>query len=136
MIIADGRTYFLDWELSLWGDPVYDLAVHLHKMSYQPDESAALLSGWLTAVTGPASEGWQPDLDTYLAHERAKSAIVDTVRYTKLIASGTITAERKGELIDKLVSKINAAHTAATTTSRATPVDRATVTALIDQWAR
>ena len=29
MLIADERTYFIDWELALWGDPVYDLAVHL-----------------------------------------------------------------------------------------------------------
>jgi len=28
-MIVDGRTaYFLDWELALWGDPVYDLAGH------------------------------------------------------------------------------------------------------------
>jgi hypothetical protein len=25
--------------------------------------------------------GWEPDLDAYLAHERIKSVIVDTIRY-------------------------------------------------------
>lgn len=37
-IIRDGASYFLDWELVLWGDPVYDLAVHFHKMDYTPAE--------------------------------------------------------------------------------------------------
>ena len=45
MILARGRTYFLDWELALWGDPVYDLAVHLHKMGYSPQEYAAVQAG-------------------------------------------------------------------------------------------
>ncbi|WP_261557161.1 phosphotransferase [Frankia tisae] len=110
IIVSGGRGYFLDWELALWGDPVYDLAVHLHKMSYQPDESAAVVTGWSTVVGGAAAEGWQPDLDTYLAHERVKSAIVDTVRHTKIIADGNLTPDGRNSFIDKLVGKLAAAH--------------------------
>ncbi|MCL9762801.1 aminoglycoside phosphotransferase family protein [Frankia sp. AiPa1] len=133
MITFEGRTYFLDWELALWGDPVYDLAVHLHKMSYQPDEHATLITGWSTTLRGPAIEGWQPDLETYLAHERIKSAIVDTVRYTKLITRGNLTAEEREALIGKLLGKLAAAHTAFG--SRLT-VDHPTTANLIQQWAR
>ncbi|MGW4243281.1 phosphotransferase [Nocardia sp. NPDC004722] len=45
MIIRNGReVVFLDWELALYGEPVYDVATHLHKMGYQPDEYATFLS--------------------------------------------------------------------------------------------
>jgi hypothetical protein len=38
---------FLDWEPAPWGDPVYNLAVHIHKMAYLPEEHGALVSRWL-----------------------------------------------------------------------------------------
>ncbi|MGF7235432.1 MAG: phosphotransferase family protein, partial [Frankia sp.] len=110
MILAGSETYFLDWELALYGDPVYDLAVHLHKMAYQPDEIDRLLAGWPRTATGPAADHWRADLAVYLAHERVKSAIVDTVRYTKLIAQGNLDEQRRGELVVKLVGKLNAAY--------------------------
>ena len=135
MILAGGRTYFLDWELALWGDPLYDLAVHLHKMGYLPEEYAAAQAAWLAAVPGDASEGWQPDVDSYLAHERVKSAIVDTVRYTKIITSGSVPAERAGELADKLVAKLGAASAAGGNWLRRGLLDREEIIALIRQWA-
>jgi len=135
MILARGRTYFLDWELALWGDPVYDLAVHLHKMGYTPDEHAAAQTAWLAAVRGHASESWQPDLDTYLAHERVKSAIVDTVRYTKIITSGPATAAREAELTGKLVAKLAAANAPAGNWLTHGPLGREEIIAHIRQWA-
>lgn len=135
IVITAGRTYFLDWELALWGDPVYDLAVHLHKMGYQPAEHAAAEAAWLAAVPGHASENWQPDLASYLAHERVKSAIVDTVRYTKLIARGSHTADREAELIGKLLDKLRAARTAGGEWANRPPPDRATATALVRRWS-
>ena len=124
MIVDAGATYFLDWELALWGDPVYDLAVHLHKMAYQPDESDAAQAAWRAAVPAEAAVDWQTDLDTYLAHERVKSAVVDTVRYAKLIATGAESPDAETALIDKLVTKLQAAHAVWRTGH---PVDRAEV---------
>ncbi len=135
MILAGGRTYFLDWELALWGDPVYDLAVHLHKMGYSPQEHAAMQDAWLAAVPGSASGRWRPDLDTYLSHESVKSAIVDTVRYTKIITSGSASPEREAELVGKLAGKLDAANTAGGTWGTRRPLDGAEVIALIRQWA-
>jgi aminoglycoside phosphotransferase (APT) family kinase protein/cellobiose-specific phosphotransferase system component IIA len=109
IIVHEHTSYFLDWELALWGDPLYDLAVHLHKMAYQDNETTAVISGWADAAHGPASHAWRPDLDVYLAHERVKSAIVDTVRYTKLITAGEITSTRHTELVNKLAAKLAAA---------------------------
>ncbi len=131
MIVDGGRTYFLDWELALWGDPVYDLAVHVHKMAYQPDETDMLLAGWLARMNPAATEGWEADLATYLAHERIKSAIVDTVRYTKLVADPATGDERKQLLIDKLTGKLAAAHLSWNT---GTTVTRDTVENALLQW--
>ncbi|WP_241255680.1 aminoglycoside phosphotransferase family protein [Candidatus Protofrankia californiensis] len=133
MILSGGRTYFLDWELALWGDPVYDLAVHLHKTAYQPDEHDTLLGRWADAVPGPPSDGWEADLPIYLAHERVKSAIVDTVRYTKLLTGPPLPAEQREALLDKLVGKLTAAHQVWQT--RRPRTDRETVTAHIARWA-
>ncbi|MCK9921778.1 aminoglycoside phosphotransferase family protein [Frankia sp. AgPm24] len=132
IIVADGQAFFLDWELALWGDPVYELAVHLHKMAYQPDEAETVTAQWARAVTGPAAAGWQADLATYLAHERIKSAIVDTVRYTKILTDGNLTAEAADALLDKLVGKLTAAHTILGTSLS---IDRAGADTLIRQWA-
>ena len=134
MILADGWTYFLDWELALWGDPVYDLAVHLHKMGYSPQEYAAMQDAWLAAVPSSAAARWGPDLDTYLSHERVKSAIVDTVRYTKIITSGSASPEREAELAGKLAGKLNAATTAGGTWAARSPLDEEEVITLIRQW--
>ncbi|TCJ34159.1 phosphotransferase [Parafrankia sp. BMG5.11] len=131
IMISEGRSSFLDWELALWGDPVYDLAVHIHKMAYQPDEHDTLLDEWSSVVTGPHSEGWQPDLDTYLSHERVKSAIVDTVRYTKMIACGNLSESEKYALIEKLVGKISAAHVALRSS---VSVDHATAATTVSRW--
>ncbi|MDF5758810.1 aminoglycoside phosphotransferase family protein [Spongiactinospora sp. TRM90649] len=109
MILSDGRVVFLDWELALWGDPVYELAVHFHKMAYQEDEHAAVLGGWLDGMPSRSTEGWKDDLDIYLAHERVKSSIVDTVRYTQLIRAETLDEAEEAHLIRKLVAKLHAA---------------------------
>ncbi|WP_182908084.1 aminoglycoside phosphotransferase family protein [Microbispora sp. H13382] len=109
MILSMGHVVFLDWELALWGDPVYELAVHFHKMAYQDDERQAVLDRWADAMPSRYIRGWEHDLDIYLAHERVKSAVVDTVRYTQLITAGSLDPLGKQHLLEKLTAKINAA---------------------------
>ncbi|MEU7001389.1 aminoglycoside phosphotransferase family protein [Nonomuraea sp. NPDC046570] len=109
MILSSGRVVFLDWELALWGDPLYELAVHFHKMGYADDERDAVLARWVGAMAPEFTRGWERDLDTYLAHERVKSAIVDTVRYTQLIVGGKLLDEEEQALLDKLTDKHAAA---------------------------
>jgi tetratricopeptide (TPR) repeat protein len=135
MIVAAGQAHFLDWELALWGDPVYDFAVHLHKMGYLPAECQAMKQAWLAAVPGSASEGWEPDLDTYLAHERVKSAIVDTVRYTKIIASDPAATETHAALAGKLADKLAAARAAGGAWAAREPDSPKKIAALIQNWA-
>jgi hypothetical protein len=86
IIVHNGRSFFLDWELALFGDPVYDLAVHLHKMTYLPDEQEKLVAIWSREMPGPHTTHAAADLETYLVHEQIKSALVDSVRYAQAFA--------------------------------------------------
>lgn len=125
IVMSARGSVFLDWELALWGDPLYDLAVHLNKMTYLDDERSALLGGW-AARAGPAA-GWSGDLSAYLRHERAKSAIVDSIRYSKKIAAGTTPAQR-----DILVGALTATlRAAAPIWGNPTPLDTRDVHALL-----
>jgi len=109
MLLDRTHVVFLDWELALWADPVYDLAVHVHKMEYQPAEQAAVTGAWQRVAPAACSAGWEPDVGIYLAHERVKSAVVDTVRYTTLIASGRLTPDQERARIHRLAVKLEAA---------------------------
>ncbi|MFF5230742.1 phosphotransferase [Dactylosporangium sp. NPDC000521] len=86
VMLRDGAAVFLDWELAVGGDPLYELAVHLHKMGYLADEEDAMRAAWARACGADQWPGWESDVERYLAHERVKTAIVDSVRYAKLVA--------------------------------------------------
>ncbi|MFI0219887.1 phosphotransferase family protein [Streptomyces lydicus] len=109
MIVTAGSTWFLDWELALWGDPVYEMAIHLHKMDYPQEQRERLLRCWLQALPSESTTGWRHDMETYLWHERIKSAIVDTVRYSKQVASPRTDPATRNVLISRLAKKINVA---------------------------
>jgi hypothetical protein len=109
ILMSPRGAVFLDWELALWGDPVYDLAVHIHKMTYLDDELTILLSGWEAAAGPAATRFWREDLASYLRHERVKSAIVESVRYVDEIRAGGATEARRELLIEKMTGKLNQA---------------------------
>jgi aminoglycoside phosphotransferase (APT) family kinase protein len=104
-----GRAVFIDWQLALWGDPLYDLASHVHKMAYPPNQREAVVRGWVEAVPAECSAGWEADLETYLAHERVKSAFVDAVRYTQQYSAMAAEPGSRRALIDRLARKLDAA---------------------------
>lgn len=109
MIVTGHGVVFVDWELALWGDPVYDLAVHLHKMGYRQDEACAVLDGWAAAFPASARAGWRADLAAYLCYERVKAALVHTVRYAREFAADDTTEPRRAVLAGKLTADLNAA---------------------------
>jgi aminoglycoside phosphotransferase (APT) family kinase protein len=110
MILTADRVVFLDWELALWGDPVYDLAVHLSKMGYLEDERDRLVEEWVPAMPDAATAGWSEDLATYLAHEHVKEALVGCIRYMRLFEEGRLTSEEQEQLTVKLTTKMAVAH--------------------------
>lgn len=112
MILAGDRVVFIDWELALWGDPLYDLAVHISKMGYLADERDRVVDEWLRAMPAAATAGWCEDLATYLVHEQVKEALVGCIRYMRLFEEGRLTAEEQDQLTVKLTTKLAVAHVA------------------------
>ncbi|WP_280401054.1 phosphotransferase [Nocardia carnea] len=131
MIVRGGRVVFIDWELALFGDPVYDVATHIHKMGYFPDEQEAFLTAWVTAEPAAARDEWATDLRTYLNHERVKSVVVDAVRYAKVLAAGDRGPAGEQALIANLVGKLEWAREIWELTE---PIDPERVQAALRSW--
>ncbi|WP_130799418.1 aminoglycoside phosphotransferase family protein [Streptomyces otsuchiensis] len=80
---ADSALWTIDWELALIGDPLYDLATHLHLMRYPRAQEGAVINRWahtMEAVLPGAAAGLDTDLTRYLKYKRVQSAITDAVR--------------------------------------------------------
>ncbi|MCQ4079967.1 aminoglycoside phosphotransferase family protein [Streptomyces sp. RB6PN25] len=78
-----GDLWTIDWELARIGDPVYDLATHLHLMRYPPDQEERMTELWREAVAAalpPAVAGAAEDLPYYLAYKRVQSVYTDIMR--------------------------------------------------------
>ncbi|MEV0042407.1 DUF2332 family protein [Nocardia rhamnosiphila] len=95
----------IDWELATWGDPLGDLAVHLHKMGYLPGEELDLLTYWQAAEPDAVTTNWRRDLAAYRNFERVNSLVTEAVLYAEQLASGTLAAAQEQELIRKLTDK-------------------------------
>lgn len=75
-----GALWTIDWELALIGDPLYDLATHLHLMRYPPAQRREMIARWRRAVGEKAARGVEADLPHYLAYKRVQSVITDVIR--------------------------------------------------------
>ncbi len=85
---ADGMLWTIDWELAMVGDPLYDLATHLHLMRYPPAQEHALLTRWARETEGRlpgAAAGLSRDLPRYLAYKRVQSVFTDVTRQAYLV---------------------------------------------------
>jgi aminoglycoside phosphotransferase (APT) family kinase protein len=87
-----GDLWTIDWELARIGDPVYELATHLHLMRYPPEQERRVADIWyqsVKAVCPAAVEGALDDLPHYLAYKRAQSVYTDVLRgAASLVAAG------------------------------------------------
>lgn len=75
-----GALWTIDWELALIGDPLYDLATHLHLMGYRPDQEADMIHRWSRAVGPAAARGLDADLPHYRDFKRVQSVCTDVIR--------------------------------------------------------
>ncbi|MET9824316.1 MULTISPECIES: aminoglycoside phosphotransferase family protein [Streptomyces] len=92
VIDAGGRLWTIDWELAMVGDPLYDLATHLHLMRYPARQEARMVRAWCAAVEEArpgSSRGWQRDLPLITGFKRAQSLYTDTVRAALSLRDGT-----------------------------------------------
>lgn len=91
IVDGDGRLWTIDWELAMFGDPLYDLATHLHLMGYPPEQEADVARRWRDAVEGVrpgSSYGWRRDLPWLLEYKRAQSVYTDVIRAALGVARG------------------------------------------------
>ncbi|MFE1752070.1 phosphotransferase [Streptomyces anandii] len=78
-----GRLWTIDWELAMFGDPLYDLATHLYLMRYPADQEVAMVEKWCRSageVRRNLSYGWADDLPRILDFKRAQSVFTDVIR--------------------------------------------------------
>ncbi|WP_371653457.1 MULTISPECIES: phosphotransferase [unclassified Streptomyces] len=84
-LIVDSRDdlWFIDWELAMIGDPLYDLATHLHLMNYPECDALRVKEAWRGAVGAArpgGCDGWERDLPHLLAFKQAQSVYTDVIR--------------------------------------------------------
>ncbi|MEU3461639.1 aminoglycoside phosphotransferase family protein [Streptomyces sp. NPDC006733] len=80
IVDADGGLWTIDWELALVGDPLYDLATHLHLMRYPLPQEREVTLRWKRAVGEAAARGADEDLPHYRAYKRIQSVFTDVIR--------------------------------------------------------
>lgn len=79
----EGRLWTIDWELAMFGDPLYDLATHLYLMRYPKWQEDKLVDRWCATLEGVrrgSSAGWEQDLPKLLGFKRAQSVFTDVIR--------------------------------------------------------
>lgn len=79
----DGDLWTIDWELAMIGDPLYELATHLHLMRYTQRDADRIGALWAQAVEAArpgAARAWRQDLPHLLAYKRTQSVFTDVIR--------------------------------------------------------
>ncbi|MFK4223847.1 phosphotransferase [Streptomyces sp. NPDC019890] len=92
IVDSAGDLWTIDWELAMIGDPLYDLATHLHLMRYSKMEEGRIVDVWRAAVESArpgSSEGLERDLPVLVSYKRAQSLYTDVIRTAVALAPGS-----------------------------------------------
>ncbi|MEU6242860.1 phosphotransferase [Streptomyces sp. NPDC047024] len=132
IVDPDGVLWVIDWELAMVGDPLYDLATHLHLMRYPGPQARDMAERWAAvaeAVRPGATRGWRHDLERLLAYKRAQSVFTDVIRTALSLppAPAPVT-----EAADRLVAVL----TEAADPLGLTPPDVPAVAEALRRWRR
>lgn len=100
----------IDWETCLIGDPAYDLAVHLQKMRYEPDQENLFLQEYLkdNVPLNNAAE-WQSQIEIYRKLEQLTLVIIDTPRYLDDLNAKHSTEEEHHDYASRYFAKLQTA---------------------------
>lgn len=91
MLDEEGAVSFIDWELAVWGDPLWDIAAHLHRMQYPGTQNKFVRQELLATCRGFSGLNSQYDeLRTFGYIERCRSLVLDAVRDLDAIGAGTM----------------------------------------------
>lgn len=91
IIDPQGQLWTIDWELAMLGDPLYDLATHLHLMRYPADQGRRMTREWcrvVERVRPGSSYGWRQDLPRILGFKKAQSVFTDVIRVSLSLCDG------------------------------------------------
>ncbi|MGN9814855.1 phosphotransferase family protein [Streptomyces sp. SD11] len=83
IVDSDRRLWTIDWELAMFGDPLYDLATHLYLMRYPPRQEQLMAKQWRATVEKirpGSSNGMDVDLPRLIDYKRAQSVFTDVIR--------------------------------------------------------
>lgn len=75
-----GALSLIDWELFQLSDPLYDLAIHLHKMFYEEAQEKELLDAYFRAFPELDPVSSKAAIKAYRDMEEVKSATIDVLR--------------------------------------------------------
>ncbi|WP_327289531.1 aminoglycoside phosphotransferase family protein [Streptomyces sp. NBC_01198] len=136
IVVRDDRTlHVIDWELSSFGDPAYELATHLCRTDYpewQWDEAVEVWRAAATAVSPAFAAALDADLPAYVRYERAQSVYPDVMR-----AARALVSPRAPLRMTEAVRRARLAlHRAAPALGMTAVPDRADVTAALNDWLR
>lgn len=103
IVDRDRRLWAIDWELAMFGDPLYDLATHLYLMRYPPEQERWMTQRWCSLVEevrSGSSRGWREDLPKLLDYKKAQSVFTDVIRTSQALrlAPATDRATRRAML--------------------------------------
>jgi hypothetical protein len=103
-----GRLWTIDWELARIGDPVYELATHLHLMRYSDRQMWEVLHRWRRAVEEVrpgATRGVEQDLPVYLGYKRLQSVYTDVIRSATTLRDDADRSRAKTEHVATTVAR-------------------------------
>jgi hypothetical protein len=131
----DGRLWVIDWELAMVGDPLYDLATHLHLMRYPRWQGRRVAQEWRRTVESArpgSSHAWQRDLGPLLGYKRAQSVFTDAIREACSLHAQPRPAEAR---IRRSARRLHALLTdAAPPLGLASPPSPARIAAALTRW--
>ncbi|MFB7595672.1 phosphotransferase family protein [Streptomyces sp. NPDC056160] len=90
IVDAERRLWTIDWELAMFGDPLYDLATHLYLMRYPRGQARRMTEAWrrtAEAVRPGSSRGWEHDLPLLVDFKKAQSVFTDVIRTALSLAA-------------------------------------------------
>ncbi|MGW3624551.1 phosphotransferase [Streptomyces sp. NPDC000880] len=91
IVDGPGDLWTIDWELAMIGDPLYELATHLHLMRYPEREEVRIAKLWqaeVECVLPGSSLNWHRDLPHLLAYKRTQSVFTDVIRTALALGPG------------------------------------------------
>ncbi|MFD3618394.1 phosphotransferase family protein [Streptomyces sp. NPDC058676] len=125
----------IDWELTLYGDPLHDLATHLVRMDYDRSEHELMVGLWTDAMReaghGDKTAGIDQDLDHYLGFEYVQSVFPDVMR-AALALPDDPAAEDFAQAAERVCGALGRAW--APLGLKGEPVDESTAAEAVREW--